>query len=119
VFVYLEDVDPRGRIAYVTEGQLRMLHRRLSADPPAYRQAVPYRTFMRADAQPLAPGDIAELTFDLLPTSYVFDVGHRVRISIAGADASHFAVLPGGPSTLLMHRTRLHSSHIDLPVIQP
>ena len=57
------------------------------------------------------------MTFDLLPTSYVFEVGHRVRIAVAGADASHFAVVPSGPSTLFMHRTRLHPSRIDLPVI--
>ncbi|MBL7315352.1 CocE/NonD family hydrolase, partial [Escherichia coli] len=25
-FVYLEDVDPRGRVAYITEGQLRAIH---------------------------------------------------------------------------------------------
>jgi uncharacterized protein len=119
VFVYLEDVDPRGRVAYVTEGQLRILHRRLSPGPAAYRQVVPYRTFERAAAQPLAAGEIVELIFDLLPTSYVFEVGHRIRIAVAGADASHFAVLPSGPSTLRMHRTRLHPSRIDLPVIQP
>ncbi len=118
VFVYLEDVDSRGRVAYVTEGQLRILHRRLSAGPPAYRQVVPYRTFTRAAAQPLTPGEIAELTFDLLPTSYVFEAGHRIRIAVAGADASHFAVLPSGPSTLYMHRTTVHPSRIDLPVVE-
>ena len=118
VFVYLEDVDSSGRVAYVTEGQLRILHRRLSAGPPAYRQVVPYRTFRRAAAQPLTPGEIAELIFDLLPTSYVFEAGHRIRIAVAGADASHFAVLPSGPSTLYMHRTTVHPSCIDLPVIE-
>jgi hypothetical protein len=117
VFVYLEDIDPRGRVAYVTEGQLRVRHRRLSADPPAYRQVVPYRTYTRAEARPLSPGDIAELTFDLLPTSYVFDVGHRIRVAVAGADASHFAVVPDGQSTLYMHRSRRHASRIDLPVV--
>jgi len=118
VFVYLEDVDSDGRVAYVTEGQLRMLHRRLSAAPPTYRQVVPHRTFTRAAAQPLEPGEIAELTFDLLPTSYVFEAGHRIRLAVAGADASHFAVLPSGPSSLFVRRTRIHSSHIDLPVVE-
>lgn len=119
VFVYLEDVDPQGRVAYVTEGQLRFVHRRLSTEPAPYRQVVPYRTFARAQVQPLTPGEAARLTFDLLPTSYVFGAGHRVRIAVAGVDASHFAVLPDGPSTLYVHRNRLHPSHIDLPVIQP
>jgi uncharacterized protein len=94
--VYLEDVDPAGSVSDVTEGELRALHRHLSTAVPPYRQTVPYRTFKRADAQPLSRGDIAELRFDLLATSYLFEAGHRIRIAISGADASHFAVLPGG-----------------------
>jgi len=118
-FVYLEDVDARGHIAYVTEGQLRAIHRRLSDAPAPYRQTVPYRTFKRSDAQPLVPCGTAELTFDLLPTSYLFQPGHRIRIAIAGADASHFAILPGGPPIVRVYRSRLHASRIDLPVIRP
>ncbi|MGV0742708.1 CocE/NonD family hydrolase [Mycolicibacterium sp. XJ870] len=116
-FVYLEDVDARGHVAYVTEGQLRALHRRLSDAPPPYRQVIPYRTFNRADAQPLVPGEIAELRFDLLPTSYLFRPGHRIRVAIAGADSSHFAILPGPPPTIRIHRTRMHASRIDLPAV--
>jgi putative CocE/NonD family hydrolase len=117
-FVYLEDVAAPGRIAYVTEGQLRAVHRRLSDALPPYRQVVPYRTFKRSDAQPLVPGEIAELVFDLLPTSYLFRRGHRLRVAIAGADASHFAILPGGPPALRVHRSRPHASRIDLPVVR-
>jgi uncharacterized protein len=116
-FVYLEDIDENDRVAYVTEGELRAIHRRLSDATPPYRQVVPYRTFKRADAQPLVPGEIAELRFDLLPTSYLFQRGHRLRVAIAGADASHFAILPGGPPTVQVHRSRLHNSRIELPVI--
>jgi len=118
-FVYLEDVDDRGHVAYVTEGQLRATNRRLSEAPAPYRQSVPYRTFKRSDAQPLVAGQITDLTFDLLPTSYLFQPGHRIRIAIAGADASHFAILRGGPPTLAVHRGRLSASRIDLPVIRP
>ena len=117
-FVYLEDVDVRGHVAYVTEGQLRAINRRLSDAPPQYRQTIPYRTFKRSDAQPLVAGEIAELTFDLLPTSYLFQPRHRIRVAIAGADASHFAILPGGAPTVRVHRTRLHASHVDLPVVR-
>ncbi|WP_415752552.1 CocE/NonD family hydrolase [Mycobacterium tuberculosis] len=68
---------------------------------------------------PLVPGEIARLTFDLLPTSYLFQPGHRIRIAIAGADASHFAILPGCAPTVRVYRSRMHASRIDLPVIQP
>jgi len=33
-FAYLEDVAPDGRVTYITEGQLRALHRRIGSDPP-------------------------------------------------------------------------------------
>ncbi|WP_231737337.1 CocE/NonD family hydrolase [Mycobacterium sp. IS-1742] len=117
VFVYLEDIDAAGRVAPVTEGQLRALHRQLSDAPAPYRQAVPYRTFKRADARPLEPGEVAELTFDLIPTSHLFRPGHRIRVAIAGADASHFATLPGSPPTFGVHRSRLCASRLDLPVV--
>ena len=116
-YVYLEDVDEHGRVAYVTEGLLRAVHRRINDASPPYRQPVPYRTFKRGDAQPLVRGEIAELTFDMLPTSYLFERGHRIRVAIAGADASHFTILPGGPPTIHVHRSRLHGSRVELPVI--
>jgi predicted acyl esterase len=71
---------------YVTEGQLRAIHRKLSDEDPPYAQLVPYRTFSRADAAPLVAGEPAELTFDLLPTSYLFQAGHRIRVAVACAD---------------------------------
>jgi uncharacterized protein len=96
-FVYFEDVDEAGHVALVTEGQLRAIHRRRSHADPPYRQVVPYRTFKRGDMQPLVVGEVAELTFDPLPTSYLFRRGHRIRVAISGADTSHFATLPGSP----------------------
>lgn len=117
VFVYLEDVDERGRVALVTEGQLRALHRRLSDAPAPYRQTVPYRTFAHNDARPLIPGEVAELTIDLIPTSYLFPRGHRIRVALAGADASHFAVLQRCSRMLAVHRSRHCASRIELPVV--
>ncbi len=115
--VYLEDVNEKGRVNYVTEGQLRAIHRKLSPAEPPYRQVVPYRTYKREDAMPLVPGEVAELVFDLLPTSYFFRAGHSVRVAIAGADADQFAQPPGDPPTLCFQRNRLHPSRIDLPTI--
>ncbi len=53
VFVYLEDVDPQGRVRYVTEGELRVIHRKLSTKTPPFElPPVPYRTFRKEDAGP-------------------------------------------------------------------
>jgi len=59
------------------------------------------------------------LTFEILPTSYVFKRGHSIRLALAGADRDHFTLLPGPAPTLHFHRDRAHPSHLDLPVIRP
>ena len=116
-FVYLEDVDEQGHVTYVTEGQLRAIHRKLSDEEPPYQDVVPYRTFKREDAMPLVPGEITELVFDLIPTSYLFKEGHSIRIAIAGADKDHFFIPPGEPPALRFYRNSVHASRINLPVI--
>jgi hypothetical protein len=117
IFAYLEDVDEQGGVTYVTEGMLRAIHRKLSMRTPPYRDLVPYRTFNRADAAPLQPGEVSELAFDLLPTSYLFRPGHRIRLALAGADKDHFFIPPGEPPVYRFYRDRELSSRIDLPVM--
>jgi len=117
VFVYLEDVDESGRVSYVTEGQLRALHRkRVATSPRNATLPIPLRRFTRADGRPLTPDEPATLVFDLLPTSYRFARGHAVRIAISAADIDHFARIPReGPSTLRIHRGGTNASRVDLP----
>ncbi|MGQ0540045.1 MAG: CocE/NonD family hydrolase [Gemmatimonadaceae bacterium] len=115
--VYLEEVDETDRVRYVTEGALRALHRKLSSDPAEYASLVPQRTYLRRDAMPLVPGQVAQLTFDLLPTSYLFRKGRRIRVAVAGTDRDHFPVIPASPPTLLVQRNRAFPSRIDLPVV--
>lgn len=117
VFAYLEDINETGTATYVTEGQLRALHRKILTSPKDYPNGIPYRTFTRQHASPLVPGKVTELTFDLLPTSYQFQQGHRIRLAIAGADKDHFAILPGKNPSLTIHRAPPYSSHLVLPVV--
>jgi putative CocE/NonD family hydrolase len=114
-FVYLEDVDETGRVRYVSEGMLRAIHRKVSSESPPYKLLVPYHTYRRADAMMLVPGEAAELTFDILPTSYQFKAGHRIRVAVAGADADHFANPPGPPPTIKVYRSASLASGIVLP----
>ncbi|MGH9959591.1 MAG: CocE/NonD family hydrolase, partial [Pyrinomonadaceae bacterium] len=116
-FVYLEEVDEKGGVRYVTEGQLRALHRRLSGTRPPNKSVAPYRTYLRRDGKALAPGQITQLTFDLLPTSYLFRKGRKVRIAIAGADKDHFNPLAGSPPQLQFYRGGAYLSRIELPLI--
>jgi putative CocE/NonD family hydrolase len=118
-YVYLEDVDAKGRVTYVTEGQLRAIHRQASPQPPPYRMLVPYHSFRRRDAKPLEPGQVAELNFGLLPTSVLVRKGHRLRIAIAGHDKDTFERIPEeGIPVLEVQRSRVYASHVDLPVIE-
>jgi putative CocE/NonD family hydrolase len=117
-FVYLENVAPDGQVTYVTEALLRAVHRKLSTDPPPYRTAYPYRSFLRKDAQPLEPGQPATLSFPFLPTSVLFRRGHRIRIAIAGADQDTFLRIPAdGEVTISVSRGSSRPSFVELPVV--
>jgi putative CocE/NonD family hydrolase len=116
-YVYLEDVDAGGRVTYVTEGQLRALHRKVASSGSPYQLQVPYHTFRREDAAPLVPGEPAELSFGLHPTSVLIRKGHRIRILIAGHDAGTFMRIPAqGTPTITVGCNRARPSCIDLPM---
>ncbi|MDP6403369.1 MAG: CocE/NonD family hydrolase, partial [SAR202 cluster bacterium] len=118
-FAYLEDVAPDGRVTYVTDGQLRALHRRVSCKEPPYTMFMPHHTFERADGMPLVPGEVADLIIGLRPTSALFRRGHRVRIAIAGHDESTFSRIPesGDGVSIEVQRNAVHASFVELPVV--
>jgi len=117
-FIYLEAVDPDGRVVYLTEGVLRALHRRISLEEPPYRVFGPYHSFKRRDGEIMIPGQVCELRFALCPISTLVRGGHRLRVAIAGADASTFARLPEeGEVEISLHRSSQAASWIELPVI--
>jgi len=138
-FVYLEDVDQNGQALLVTDGQLRagfagLLPNEdmLSAD--ANLDALPdlpwhgYRQSDYVDGI-LANGNIVDLTFDLMPTSWVYKAGHKIRVSITTSDYPTFGINPAlspsndpaSPDTIVpiitVHRSEDHPSFIELPVI--
>ena len=117
--VYLEDVGPDGRVTYVTEGMLRGLMRKVSTATPPYRTTYPYHSFLKQDGEPLVPGQVATLRFQLLPTSVLFRAGHRIRLALAGADKDTFLRIPAEDAvTWTVHRGGdTQASFIDLPVV--
>jgi len=119
LFVYLEDVTPEGQVHYVTEGELRALHRTWQPAEPTTDPLlpIPNHTYRRADAAPLIPGEVVPLTLDLLPVSYQFKKGHRIRVALAGADKDHFQLLDGPSPTWQIWHTTDRPSHIELPVV--
>lgn len=121
-FGYLEDIAPSGEARYVTEGCLRALHRKTLPAPEGPLGFLPHRSFKQEDAAPLVPGEPTLLSFALLPVSYLFRAGHRLRLALAGADADHFHMIPDDPPTWEVHcgpaEGREQRSHLLLPVVR-
>jgi len=115
-FVYLEDIREDGYSQYVTEGNLRASHRAMST-APYENLGLPYHRSYAEDIVDL-PDQPVELVFDLMPTSYVFDAGHRIRVTITGADKDT-ALTPqlDPPPTVQIYRDADHASYIELPII--
>lgn len=136
VFVYLSDVAEDGTVYYVSEGQLRAgWHRQVDDDEQVnylydIKPDLPWHGFDRGgyDNHPLAGNAVISMRFDLTPTSWVFQKGHKLRISIAGADFENFelnpTLCPDGnlkncQSTVLnIHRGNTQMSKIELPVLK-
>ncbi|MFN8383524.1 MAG: CocE/NonD family hydrolase [Anaerolineales bacterium] len=117
LFVYLETIDEQGNAHYLTEGMLRAIHRKISTDTPPYKQFVPYHSFKRADAMPLIPNEVAEITFGLNPISALIRRGWKIRASISGADKDTFKQIPvsGSPSVEIMIGGD-QASFIEIPI---
>jgi hypothetical protein len=115
VYAYLEDVAPDGSSLLVSEGQLRAnYHSRKSAPDsmPAssrlrVKPALPWQGYTRADFDPtpFAGNRTVRLEFDLMPIAWLFRAGHRIRLSLAGADKDTFEDSPAGQEVLWhLHR---------------
>ncbi|MDA8347625.1 MAG: CocE/NonD family hydrolase [Pseudomonadota bacterium] len=109
VIAWLEDVAPNGTTrSYQMFGRLRASDRALGKAP--YKDfGLPWHPFLKKDARPLKPGKPTELQFALLPMSYIFPAGHRIRMIVAfsnpsGGPRKPVEVLsgPGALSTLIL-----------------
>jgi putative CocE/NonD family hydrolase len=131
VFAYLEDVAPDGSSLLVTEGQLRANYHRPvpiekmlapEARSMGVRPQLPWQGFRQSDYadSPLANNARLQLTLDLMPTSWVFRKGHRIRLSLAGADWPTFARHPHFEDGMVQHWTVWRGAGLStlvLPII--
>lgn len=116
IFVYLQDQAPDGTLTYITEGQFRAIHRKESKESPPYPVLGPYHTFRKADSSPLIPNEPFQVSFELLPTSYQLPPGHRLQVTIAGADIDHFDLPVDKPSKLDILMENGFQTKIRVPV---
>ena len=117
VFAYLEDVSPDGTVKIVTDGRLSMFQRGLDK-PPYDFLGLPWHRGNTEDITPMTPYKPTELVFDMTPTSQLFRAGHRIRVSIAGADVREKDRYQASPAPqLTVYRDKTHVSSIELPII--
>lgn len=115
--VYLEEIAPDGTTRYITEGLIRGIHRKVSEDTECpYKDAVPCHTYLREDGSELTINQPEKLVVDLLPISYKVAKGHRLVLSLAGADRSHFELMHKAIPEWKIYRSASLSSYVTLPI---
>ena len=97
--VKLCDVAPDGTSKLVTHGGLLATHRVSHSDP-----------------EPLEPGEVYELRFELKSTAYLFEKDHRIRVDITSSDFQN-AWPTGEPAVNSVYRDAKHPSQLMLPII--
>ena len=113
--VLLEEVDEEGVSHYITEGVLKASHRAL-ADASWNNIGLPFQRSYQEDLELLPENEPGELVLDLHPTSNIFNKGHRLRLTIMGADADNIE-LPVDTPTVRIYRDQVYASRIELPVV--
>jgi putative CocE/NonD family hydrolase len=122
IFAYLDDVDREQRAHLVSEGELRTIHRTRARDEETVARVE--ATFLRKDALSLGPDEPAVHAIELLPLAMLFRRGHRIRLSLAGADVDHFTTpgprgLAGTSHPRVVWRVDRARSRLLLPVLGP
>lgn len=114
---YLLAVAPDGAHACLSEGMLRPIHRKEDDHSPPQALGAPMRSYRRADAWPLLPGMPGRVSFGLTSTAVRVPAGHRLKLVLAGADASQFARCPerGTPEFTIF--TGAGESVLEIPLL--
>jgi predicted acyl esterase len=117
--VYLEDIDSYGFSTFLQDGYIRALNRTLGT-APYDNMGQPWATNAKADAErvtPLSQG-ITTIRFPLQPVAARFKEGHRIRVTIQGADADSNLTFPAvPPPKITIARNPMFPSRITLPVL--
>ncbi len=116
-FICLTDVDREGNTFLVTEGHLRA-SRRLTAEPPYDFLDLPWHPAGFGDCMPMRSVLPTRLDIDLMPTSYVFRKGHRIRVEVSNHLRGFYALEADPPAQIRLHRDSLYSSYVALPVVE-
>eukprot|EP00463_Aulacantha_scolymantha_P006793 TRINITY_DN953_c0_g1_i1.p1 TRINITY_DN953_c0_g1~~TRINITY_DN953_c0_g1_i1.p1 ORF type:complete len:200 (-),score=25.77 TRINITY_DN953_c0_g1_i1:286-885(-) len=109
----LTDVYPNGESHLIQDGMIRMRWRFGTSKP---------------DPQLMEPGVIYEVDVLMWNTSYIFNAGHRLRVSISSSNYPRYSANPNNGLSLLtlgpnitahntLYHDASHPSYISLPVV--
>lgn len=127
-YVFLEDVDENGNAILVTEGVLRAGFAELYDNDDMLPGKdvdvlpnLPWHGYeeKQYNENVFADGNIVNLTFELFTTSWTFQPGHSLRISIACANSPTFEQNEqvDENTVVTVYRDAEHLSKITLPII--
>lgn len=116
LFIYLTEKEADGTERYVTEGLLRLLHRKLSSPPDSFPREWPYRSYRTADARRMVPGQLEPVTVAMFPVSWRFSAGSQILLSFAGHDRDHTVQAPPGRPPVFVVQTGPSMNRLELPV---
>ena len=118
VWAYLDEVDGKGSAKVLAFGRLALSHRK-SGRPAFDSLGLPYHSGLAADVAPLPAGQKAELSFDMTAVSRIVPSGHRLRLTITGADPRQRNlkdIMQSPPPRLTIWRGVGNLSRLELPV---
>lgn len=117
IFLWLEDVAPDGKVRLITQGQLRLRHRNHNQQAAEFADAVRYRSYATADAEPMPIGAVDAVSIHFNPTAWYLEKGHQLRMVVTGSDRDHFSLVGEGPTKIKLHCSRIGASYLELPVV--
>lgn len=118
IFAYLEDVAPDGTVRVITEGRQKASLRALADAPWKTPEGLPWHRSYEEDRAPLEPGKPVELVFAMMPTAYSFQPGHRIQVTITGADHRERIRDPENPPHVTLIGGGDNDSRIAFPTME-
>ncbi len=117
VFAYLEEIDAEGSVDVLATGRLAASYR-ATAEAPYDTLGLPWYPSRAADSQPLQPGEPVDLALALLPVSHIVQAGHRLRLTVTGADPRqrNLAELRQDPAPVITLLTGGDAARLTLPL---
>lgn len=122
--VYLEEIRSDGSSKFITEGEIRASHRSSEANESWDAIGATYHPSLEEECRKLLNEGLSKepvlLSFALEPTSYVFEKGSRIRVTVTCADKKTFQhpmyedFLP----TVEIYRGDDRASSITLPFVE-